>query len=135
MPREHGGGFICVGGHVSVDQQPFVKAIVSGSKQVSQDLSIGADAVLDPDGDLAYSTEIQRGGLRNIKMCSNSDHLGDGWLSRSEFTTDKDTADGLDCWCKTCRRNAAFLRRVREAEAEGRKLREKPGRPAKADGS
>jgi len=121
--REHGGEFICVGGHVSVDQQPFMKAIVTGSKQVNQDLMTGAEAVLDPEGDLAYSVEIQRGGLRNIKMCSNPDHLGDAWLSRSEFSTDSDTADKLDCWCRTCRRNAAFLRRVKAAEAEGRELR------------
>lgn len=125
MAREHSGEFVCVDGHVTVDQHPYVKAVVIGSKHISRDLSESKEAqeLHDPNGDIAYTNEVRRGGLRNIKMCSNPHHLGDAWLHVSEFSTDSDTADKLDCWCRRCRKDAAFNRRAREAEKQGRKLR------------
>lgn len=131
--REHSGEFICVDGHVTVDQHPFVKAVVIGSKHITRDLSESREAeeLHDPHGDRALTIEIRRGGMRNIKMCSNPRHLGDAWLHVSEFSTDGDAPDKRDYWCKKCRSDAAFLRRAREAEAQGRSLREKAGRPRK----
>lgn len=126
MAREHGGEFICVDGHVTVDQQPFVKAVVIGSKHVSRDLSESREAeeMRDPKGDLAYRIEVQRGGLSGIQMCSNPKHLGDAWRHVSEFSPNH-------YWCKRCESDATFMRRVREAELEGRALRERAGRPRK----
>lgn len=131
MAREHGGEYLCVDGHVAVDQSPYIKAIVNGSKQVSRDPLEGAESVLDPDGDMAYRIEIARRGYSQTKMCSNPSHLGERWLPVGEFSTDSDTGDKRDCWCHKCRKEAAFRRRVREAEQEGRKLRGHAGRPRK----
>lgn len=126
---EHGGEFLCIDGHVAVDQQPFVKAIVNGSKQFSRDLNVNSESVLDPEGDREYWLEIHKHHLEEFKMCSNPKHLGNSWLPKTEFSTDGDTADKRDCWCLKCRKDAAFLRRVKEAERQGRKLRETAGRP------
>ena len=124
--REHGGEYICVDGHVTVDQHPFVRAVVIGSKHISRDPldSALAEEVLDPRGDKAYRIEILRGGLSGIQMCSNPHHLGDRWRDKSEFSPNH-------YWCKKCERDATFDRRVREAERQGRALREHPGRPRK----
>lgn len=114
---EHGGEFLCVDGHVAVDQAPFVKAIVNGSKQFSRDLNENAESVLDPEGDKAYADEIAKHGrVDETRMCASPLHKGERWLPVGRFT-------GKDRYCLACRGELEHLRRTRSAEQQGRKLR------------
>ena len=112
MPHEHGGDFICIDGHVSVDQQPFVKAIVNGSKQIRQDLLADSESVLDPDGDKAYEEEIRKHGQTEaMRMCSSPLHRGNPWLPEARFS-------GKDRYCLACRGEMEHLRRTRTNKGE-----------------
>lgn len=133
MAREHSGEFLCVDGHVSVDQQPFIKAIVNGSKQISRDLLEDAESVLDPEGDKAFAREAAK-GRRDLCMCSCPTHRGSPWLPYTMFSTDPNTPTEHDRYCLACRKDAAYKRRLREAERRGVRLRDKPGQPPKMKG-
>lgn len=131
MSREHGGEYICIDGHVAVDQQPFVKAIVNGSKQIVRDLLEGAEAILDPAGNGAYFREAQTGTWEDFDMCACKTHKGQRWMPLERFGVDKRNPEGRKRWCTTCRNDAEHQRRMREAERRGVRLRDRPGRPPK----
>lgn len=132
MPREHGGEFYSVDGHVAVDQQPYVKAVVNGSKQISRDPLDGAESVLDPNGDRAFASEVRCGKNEEFLMCGSPTHRGERWLPFTQFSIDKSTPRGRNRYCLKCRSDAEYLRRLRQAERRGIKLRDKPGRPKNA---
>lgn len=111
--------FISISGHVRVDQQPYVDAIVVGSKHVSRDLDThAARKVLDPFGYL----ELKYEQVRNPhfydfrRMCSCKSHRGNRWLPEFEFS-------GGDVYCKWCRAEMTHQRRMASAA--------QPGAPAK----
>lgn len=131
MTREHSGEFVCVDGHVTVNQQPYIKAVVIGSKHITRDFSEDAESVLDPDGERQYQREAQKGAWEEFLMCSSPTHKGERWLPFTQFSVDKSTPTKRNRYCLKCRADAQYERRVREAERRGVQLRGKPGRPPK----
>lgn len=125
------GEYISIDGHIAVDQQPFVKAVVNGSKQVFRDPRDGAEAVLDPHGDKAYAREARKGQWEDFEYCVCRNHVGERWLPAVRFGIDASTASGRNHWCLKCRQDAEHERRMKDAERRGLKLREKAGRPPK----
>ena len=128
---EHGGEYLCVDGHIAIDQSPYIKAIVNGSKQVSRDPLEAAEAVLDPEGNRAYEREARKGQWEDFDMCICKAHKGTRWLPVARFGIDSSTATGRNHWCLTCRADAEHERRMKEADRRGLRLRDKPGRPPK----
>lgn len=125
------GEYISVDGHVAVDQQPFVKAIVNGSKQVFRDPREGAEAILDPNGDKAYAREMAKGGGEAFEYCACSTHKGARWLPVTQFSLHSGIPSGRQRWCRVCRSDAEHERRVKEAARRGICLQDRPGRPKK----
>lgn len=130
MAREEGVEFISVEGHVSVDQRPFVNAVVVGSKQVF-DVLKDADSILDPAGDEEYAREASKGQWEDFDYCACPTHEGGRWLPVTQFSFDKSTPHKRKRWCRKCRADAEHERRIREAERRGVLLRDKAGRPPK----
>lgn len=128
------GEYISVDGHISVDQQPYIKAIVKGSKQVMRDPRDGAEAILDPTGDREYARDARKGQWEDFCYCSSPTHEGERWLPSTQFTTDPNTESKFDRQCRKCRADAAYERRLKDAERRGIRLRDKPGRPPKMKG-
>lgn len=131
MPRIHGGDFLSIDGHVAVDQQPYIKAIVNGSKQISRDLLEDAESILDPDGNRQYHREAQKGEWEEFDMCACKTHQGQRWLPLERFGIESRNPTGRKRWCFKCRNDAEHERRMKEAERRGLRLRDKPGRPPK----
>lgn len=129
MARIHGGDFICVDGHVSVNQDPFIKAIVRGSKHISRDPLDHAESVLDVEGDSAFHREAQKGEWEDFLMCSSPKHKGAKWLPFTQFSTDNSTPTQRNRYCRVCRADAEYERRLKEAARRGVNLRDRPGRP------
>lgn len=53
------------------------------------------------------------------------------YVRRAGFSEDASRPNGLKGWCKTCCATRDHVRALREAAAQGRALRAKPGRPPK----
>lgn len=134
MARDEGVDFISVEGHVTVDQRPYINAVVIGSKQVF-DLARDAESILDPDGDREYAREASKGAWEELDYCACATHKGERWLPVAQFAAHSGIPSGHKRWCRTCCGDAEHERRVREAERRGIPLRPTAGRPPKKKGN
>lgn len=96
---------------------------ISGSKLIDRDFTGARKKILDPFGNKAFWRDVRRFGLPDTKMCSCRTHAGSPWLPKDEFAKDKGTPDGLDRYCRKCRSDLAFARRVKELAKQGKEVR------------
>lgn len=110
--------------HIFVEQN---FPAVCGSKLIDRDFTAARKVILDPFGNKQFWNDVRRFGLPDTLMCSCRTHQGAAWLPRSEFALDKSTRgttqDGHDRYCRKCRSDLAFARRVKELAKRGKQVR------------
>lgn len=121
------GATISIDGKSSVDQGDGYPHQSLGSKTIRCDLDEAINWFAMKRASESHLTPIPRDvdGVPH-RLCSNGHYS-----PVAAFSKNPARDDGLDNYCRQCRAEIQRKWRVQEAEANGRKLREKAGRPAK----
>lgn len=80
--------------------------------------------VLDFNGDKEYAAAVHTLGYVATDYCGHPKHAGSRFVPVGEFRADASRGSGHDAYCKKCKSDDEHARRVKEAEAQGRKLRQ-----------
>lgn len=80
--------------------------------------------VLDANGDAEYNDAVHTLGYVATDYCGHPKHAGSRFVPVGEFRADASRGSGHDAYCKKCKSDDEHARRVKEAETQGRRLKQ-----------